>query len=72
MPGLITSDAQPIRNPITGAEHRARINLPNGFEYTVAEMGSGTSKTEGLIELEFTDSYAQFNELHLTEAGVVR
>ena len=72
VPGLITSDAEPIRNPITGAEHRAQIVLPNGFEYTVAEMGSGTSKIEGEIPLQFDTTYAQFNELHLTEGGVVR
>ena len=72
VPGLITSDAAPIHNPVTGAEHRAQIVLPNGFEYTVAEMGSGTTKTEGELALEFDATYAQFNELHLTEAGVVR
>ncbi len=72
VPGLITSDAEPIRNPVTGAEHRARISLPEGFEYTLAEMGSGTTKSEGEIALDFDATYAQFNELHLTEAGVVR
>ena len=69
---LVVSDAEPIRNPVTGEEHRAQIVLPEGFEYTVAEMGSGSSKTTGEIALEFDDSYAQFNELHITEQGIVR
>ena len=30
-----------IRNPVTGDTHRARINLPHGFEYEVAEIGRG-------------------------------
>ncbi len=72
IPGLVVSDAGPIKNPVTGKEHRAQIILPEGFEYTVAEMGSGSSKIEGQIPLEFSDTYAQFNELHINENGVVR
>lgn len=71
-PGLFESIARPILNPITGAEHRAQIVLPNGFEYTVAEMGSGSSTTQDPIPLHFTDSYAQFNELHINQDGVIR
>ena len=39
IPGIGESDTEPIKNPITGEEHRARIALPNGFEYKEAEMG---------------------------------
>ena len=71
-PGLFESKATPILNPVTGAEHRAQIVLPNGFEYTVAEMGSGTSTTQDPVPLHFADSYAQFNELHINQDGVIR
>ena len=59
---------------LTGAEHRARIDLPNGFEYKIAEMGSAsTTTTAGKIALTNNkDSYAQFAELHLNNSGVVR
>ena len=30
--GLLEATGEPIRNPVTGAEHRARIDLPHGFE----------------------------------------
>jgi hypothetical protein len=70
--GYARSDCEPIRNPVTGEEHRARINLPNGFEYTVAEMGSSTFKTEGPIELAFENRYAQLAHLHLNNQGVIR
>ena len=30
--GLIEAQGEPLKNPITGNEHRARIDLPNGFE----------------------------------------
>lgn len=71
-PGLFDSVAEPIRNPVTGAVHRAQIVLPHGFEYTVAEMGSGTSTTRDPVPLHFADSYAQFNEMHINQDGVIR
>ena len=71
-PGLFESKARPIFKPVTGAEHRAQIVLPHGFEYTVAEMGSGTSTKQDPIPLHFADSYAQFNELHINQDGVNR
>ena len=70
--GLVASSGQPIRNPVTGEEHRARINLPDGFEYTVAEMGASTFKATGPIEMAFDDRYAQFAHLHLNNHGQVR
>jgi hypothetical protein len=72
IPGLIDGRGEPIVNAVTGQEHRARINLPNGFEYTTAEVGRGWTKTSGPIELNLQDSHAQFAELHMTQSGVVR
>ncbi len=72
VPGVIDGIGEPIRNPVTGNIHRARIDLPHGFEYELAEMGSGTTKTTGGIELDLVKSYGQFAELHLSHAGVVR
>jgi hypothetical protein len=70
--GLIESHGQPIRNPVTGDEHRARINLPDGFEYTVAEMGASTFKATGPIPMSFEDRYAQFAHIHLGPNGTVK
>ncbi|GGH64785.1 hypothetical protein GCM10010975_31930 [Comamonas phosphati] len=63
---------EPIRNPVTGLEHRARIDLPNGFEYEVAEVGSATSRSKGKLVVDLQNSYAQFAHLHLNNKGVVR
>jgi len=70
--GLAESSGEPIRNPVTGEAHRARIDLPQGFEYSLAEMGSATFKTTGPIEMSFKDSYAQFAHIHLNNHGVVK
>ncbi|MYM64081.1 DUF1326 domain-containing protein [Pseudomaricurvus sp. HS19] len=63
--------ATPIYNPVTGAEHRVQIHLNQGFEYAIAEMGSGTSRVGGPIPLSLKDSYGQFNEIHLNNQGVM-
>lgn len=72
VPGVIDGISEPILNPVTGNPHRARIDLPHGFEYELAEIGSGTTKTTGGIELDLVKSYAQLAELHLSNTGVVR
>lgn len=69
---VLTLEGQPIRNPITGAEHRVRIDLPAGFEYEIAEIGSGTSHSQGTVAMNLRDSYAQFARIHLNNHGVVR
>ena len=70
--GLVESTGTPIIDPFSGDEARSRIHLPNGFEYTYAEMGSGTSKVRAGIELDLSDSYGQFNVLHMNQDGVIR
>jgi hypothetical protein len=72
IPGIAEMTGEPIRNPVTGAEHRARIDLPHGFEYTTAEMGSASSSVKGALAMELSNSYGQFNELHLSDSGIVR
>lgn len=69
---VLELDGQPIRNPVTGDEHRARIDLPHGFEYEIAEIGSGTSRSRGPVAVELKDSYAQFAHLHMNNHGIVR
>jgi hypothetical protein len=70
--GYIDTVGTPILNKVTGAESRAQIVLPDGFEYTVAEVGSATSRTMGPVEVSLTDTYGQFARLHLNNHGVVR
>ena len=70
--GYVETSGVPIRNPVTGAESRAQIVLPDGFEYEVAEIGSGASRTTGPVTVDIADKYAQFARLHLNNSGVVR
>lgn len=72
VPGLVEAKGEPIRNAVTGAEHRVRVQLPNGFEYAEAEYGSGSTRSKGDVELEFTNTHGHFAYLHLTQNGPVR
>ena len=71
--GVFELNVEPIKNPVTGKEHRARIEIPEGFEFTIAEMASGSVKTESVIELPNNKgTHAHIAELHLNNSGIIR
>lgn len=72
VPGHVEMDGEPIRSPVDGSEVRAQIRLPNGFEYEVAEVGSGTSRSIAPMTLQHSASYGQFAHLHLDSHGIVK
>lgn len=72
VPGHVEMDGEPIINPASGDEVRAQICLPEGFEYEVAEIGSGSSRSIAPMVLEHAASYGQFAHIHLDSRGVVR
>lgn len=59
----------PIRNPITGEAHRARVSLPNGFEYKEAEYASGDTKADGSVSLNWTSRHAHVAMIDLSTHG---
>jgi len=71
IPGHVESRGEPILNPVTGAEHRVRIDSPNGFEFRLAEVGRGWSKTQKPMSMDLADSYGHFCELNLCQSGVI-
>jgi hypothetical protein len=70
--GVFDVAGEPIRNMVTGDEHRVRIDLPHGFEYELAEIGSGTGHSHGNIALDLKGTYAQFARLHMNNKGPIR
>jgi hypothetical protein len=57
MDGVVQLAVEPIRNPVTGKPHRARIVLPEGFEFREAEMASGDLVVDGGLKMEHHKSY---------------
>lgn len=71
VPGFIDGRGEPIVNPVTGQEHRARIELPHGFEYAIAEVGRNWTTASGPVQFDLKNAHAHFAQLHMTGSGVV-
>lgn len=69
--GIVDSAIEPIRNPITGHEHRAKVVLPEGFEYREAEYASGSTRATGPVKLDWQGTHAHLTNIDMTGAGVV-
>ena len=72
VPDVFETIGKPITNPITGDEHRVRIDIPEGFEFEIAEIGSASTEAKGEIKMSLTNSYGQFASIHLNNNGIVR
>ena len=72
VPGVLESTGRPIRSPVTGEPHRVRIDLPDGIEFTLAEVGSATTKATAAVALDLSDSYGQFSRLRHSGTGIAR
>jgi len=70
--GVTEGRGEPIKNPVTGADHRVRIDIPNGFEYSLAEIGRGWTTVSRPMKFKLADSYAQFAHVNLSQSGIVR
>ena len=66
---VIDTNVEPIRNPVTGEEHRARVALPNGFEYREAEFANGQTRATGAIKLTLDKSHSHLAMLNLSTQG---
>jgi hypothetical protein len=66
--GLIESRGTPLPRPLSrGLPSSIRLNTPDGPRYIYAEMGNGNTTVRAGIELDFKDSYCQFNVLHMNQ-----
>ncbi len=69
---LVHSVGTPMIDPHSNQETRRQIHIPDGFEFTYAELGEGSSKVNAHIDLDLNGSYGQFNILHMNQDGVIR
>jgi hypothetical protein len=67
--GVIDTRVEPIRNPVTGAEHRVQVMLPHGFEYRRAEYASGATRATGAVKLDNAEAHAHLAMLDLSTRG---
>lgn len=71
VPGLAEVVVEPIRNPVTGAPHRARVMLPEGFEYHEAEFASSRAKApNAAVPCDWDGRHAHLTITEMTGKGV--
>lgn len=64
--GVVT-ESEPIKNPVTGEEHRALVQLPGGFEYELAEIASASVvRSSGEINFDHTDGHCSLAAVSLS------
>lgn len=70
IPGVLETETQPIRNPVTGAPHRIQVNMPEGFEHRLAEIASARIDSMGGIKFSVPEGHSSLAHVEHTPAGV--
>jgi hypothetical protein len=70
IPGVLESDVEPIKNPVTGAPHRIRVVMPEGFEHIEGEIASANISSKGAIKFETKASHSTLAHVVQTPEGV--
>jgi len=72
IPGVIETESEPIRNPVSGAEHRIRVVMPEGFEHHEGEIASARIlEAKGAIKYSYRNSHSTLARVEHTPSGVV-
>jgi hypothetical protein len=70
IPGVLETDVEPIRNPVTGAPHRIRVVMPEGFEHREGEVASSNIRSNGAIKFETHGGHSTLANVVQTPQGV--
>jgi hypothetical protein len=70
IPGVLESEVEPITNPVTGAKHRIKVVMPEGFEHIEGEVASSDIPSTGAIRFETRQSHSTLAHVVQTPQGV--
>jgi hypothetical protein len=70
IPGVLETETQPIRNPVTGAAHRIQVVMPEGFEHRMAEVASARIASTGGIAFTVAEGHSSLAQVEQTPTGV--
>jgi hypothetical protein len=68
--GVLETDVEPIKNPVTGAPHRIEVVMPEGFEHRAAEVASANIRSTGAIKFETRGTHSSLANVVQTPEGV--
>lgn len=63
---IFETETTPIKNPVTGDEHHALVQLPGGFEYELAEIGWARNKSTGSISFDHTNAHSSLAQVNFS------
>jgi hypothetical protein len=66
VPGVIETRGEPIRNPVTGQDHRVRIDMIGGFEYKRKKMAFSGDDGCGV---ELDDWFKKLRQAEMQSSG---
>ena len=72
VPGVLEGRVEPIRNPMDGSVHRARMVLPDGFQFSETDCASATFRCSGAVKLDYAGRNALLYDLHMGPNGIIR
>ena len=70
IPGVLETDVEPIKNPVTGAPHRIKVVMPEGFEHIEGEVASANIQSTGAIKFETKGTHSTLAHVVQTPQGV--
>lgn len=70
IPGVLETDVEPIKNPVTGAPHRIQVLMPEGFEHREGEVASANIHSSGAIRFDTAGSHSTLARVVQTPHGV--
>lgn len=69
--GVVRAHSEPIRNPVTDAEHRMLAVLPQGWVFHEAENASGFAKGLGAIKFDLSRRHSSLANIAWNQNGLV-
>jgi hypothetical protein len=70
IPGVLETDVEPIKNPVTGAPHRIKVVMPEGFEHIEGEVASANIQSTGAIKFTTKGTHSTLAHVVQTPQGV--
>jgi hypothetical protein len=70
IPGVLETEVEPIKNPVTGAPHRVQVVMPEGFEHREGEIASANIRSSGAIKFETKGTHSTLAHVVQTPQGV--
>ena len=68
--GILETDVEPIKNPVSGAPHRIQVTMPEGFEHISAEIASANIHSTGAIKFDTKGTHSSLATVVQTPQGV--